>query len=68
MNSVDIVNFQVLGCPHLNMVRDPLFAAAPNVAVYGTYTFVLVVEQNKVKLMCWDCCKKGLQHPSSVDK
>jgi hypothetical protein len=51
---------QVMGCEHLRLVRNPLLSDVPNVAVYGGHSFVLVVEQGKIKLVCWACVNRSL--------
>lgn len=52
---------QVMGCEHLRLVRNPLLSDVPNVAVYGGHSFVLVVEEGKIKLVCWDCVNRSMK-------
>lgn len=52
---------QVMGCEHLRLVRNPLLSDVPNVAVYGGHSFVLVVEELKIKLVCWDCVNRSMR-------
>lgn len=57
----DSRRLQVMGCEHLRLVRNPLLSDVPNVAVYGGHSFVLVVEEGKIKLVCWDCVNRSMK-------
>jgi hypothetical protein len=46
---------QVIACEHFRLVKNPLLSDVPNVAVYGGHSFALVVEEGKIKLVCWPC-------------
>jgi hypothetical protein len=57
----EVKRLQVMGCEHLRLVRNPLLSDVPNVAVYGGHSFVLVVEEGKIKLVCWDCVNRSMK-------
>lgn len=60
---------EVVGCRHLKLDWNPLRSlTTPNVGVGATGSFVLVVEEYAVKLICWDCLKTAtkLISPQSI--
>lgn len=47
---------RVIACEHLNMAPNPFVRSdVLNVAISGNRSFVLVVENGKIKLVCWTC-------------
>lgn len=65
MNSVDkIVGLEalsyrgVIGCPHIYFMPNPLCSDVLNVGVSASASYVLVVEEGKIKLVCWTCLRK----------
>lgn len=49
---------RVMSCQHFGLIENPLLSAVPNVGIDGPRSFVLVVEEQKIKLICWDCLKR----------
>lgn len=64
MNTVDIGKLsqeitvgRLQACHHFEVKNNPLFSGVPNVGIGGVLSFVLVVEERKIKLVCWACMK-----------
>jgi len=65
VNSVDIGDNltvlevgRIMACTHFQLTENPLLSLVPNVGIGGPLSFVLVVEEQKIKLVCWSCLKK----------
>jgi len=61
VNSVDKGdNLEVIvWCDHVPVSKNPLFSTTPNVVVSTGRSVYLVVEESKVKLLCWNCVLKA---------
>lgn len=61
MDSVDKVEVrEVMACPHISMVNNPLLSTTPNVALKSDRSMYLVVEELKIKLVCHSCLSRSL--------
>ena len=61
METVDKIEVkEVVACPHIVMMNNPLLSTTPNVAVKSTGTVYLVVEELKIKLVCNSCLSRSL--------
>lgn len=57
-NEPEIEVGRVISCPHFQLLENPLLSPVPNVGITGLHSFVLVVEERSIKLVCWTCLKK----------
>lgn len=60
METVNTGNMQVLACPHITLTRNPLISEVPNVAVLCDWTMVMVLEEGKIKMACWNCIQQAI--------
>jgi len=51
---------EVVACPHVAMVNNPLLSTTPNVVVRMSGSLYLVVEELKIKLVCHSCLSRSL--------
>jgi len=52
---------EIVSCPHLRMVNNPLLSTTPNVFVGNIASLVLVVEDQKIKLICGICLPRAVR-------
>jgi radical SAM superfamily enzyme len=48
-------------CDHLIIGCNPLRSDIVNISVSGRPSLLLVVENGKIKMLCWDCAAKAVQ-------
>lgn len=51
---------EVLGCEHLALSANPLNGITLNVGISGSLSHLMVVEQGKIKILCWSCVEKSV--------
>ncbi len=72
MDSVDIgyknTVQQILACPHVSTVANPLLSDTLNCAIRCPGNVYLVVEEGKIKLLCINCLEVGLKSPHTVHR
>lgn len=59
-NSEKIYVKEVVACPHIPMVNNPLLSTTPNVVLRPVGSVYLVVEESKIKLLCHSCLQRSL--------
>lgn len=65
--TLDQLNYhRVLACEHIQLSANPLTSDVLNVAISGSLSHVLVVEEQKVKLICWKCVRESSCSPFQI--
>jgi ferritin-like protein len=68
-NWVEWANYgTIIACEHILLTADPLLSQTLNVAVSAERCFILVIEEKKIKLICWACIHRSSDFATRLSK